>query len=94
MVLFALRLNVPFNNFSVMSGRIITMVRLGRAIAFFQVNPDKLDIKTTSIWLFLFNIQCFPVLCVKAWSHQANGRVTDKKSFHPFISVLSLFLIR
>ena len=30
----------------------------------------------------------------KPWSHQANGRVTDKKSFYPFISVLCSFPIR
>ena len=31
---------------------------------------------------------------LKPWSHQANGRVTDKKSCYPFISVLFSFLIR
>ena len=30
----------------------------------------------------------------KPWSHRANGRVTDIKSFYPFISVLCSFLIR
>ena len=30
----------------------------------------------------------------KPWSHRANGRVTDEKSFYPFISVLCSFLIR
>ena len=29
----------------------------------------------------------------KPWSDQANGRVTDKKSLYPFISVLCLFLM-
>ena len=31
---------------------------------------------------------------LKAWSHRANGEVTDKKSFHPFVSVLCPFLIQ
>ena len=29
----------------------------------------------------------------KAWSHRAEGLVTDKKSFYPFVAILSLFLI-
>ena len=38
------------------------------------------------------NVLCSMVF--KPWSHRANGRVTDKKSVHPFISVLCSFLIR
>ena len=34
------------------------------------------------------------VFCIKPWSHRANGRVTDKKSFYLYISVLCSFLIR
>ena len=36
----------------------------------------------------------FMFVGVKPWSHRANGRVTDKNSFYPFISVLCSFLIR
>ena len=40
------------------------------------------------VWFHSWN------LTIKPWSHQANGRVMDKKSFYLFISILCLFLIR
>ena len=43
--------------------------------------------KSLSVWLV-------KLLLLKPWSHWANGRVTDKKSFYRFISVLCSFLIR
>ena len=36
----------------------------------------------------------FCTIDFKPWSRRANGRVRDKKSFYPFISVLYSFLIR
>ena len=37
---------------------------------------------------------CGTLLNFKPWSHRANRRVADKKSFNPFISVLCSFLIQ